>query len=67
MTNNQAVKESLTPAPAWHDAPTVPGVWLAGASGVLRRLDAHDVAHLAKDPVSPRWYGPIPADDGGTP
>ena len=50
------------PAPAWHDAPTAPGLWIASYSYKVRKLDEHDIAHLATLPFKQRWHGPIPAD-----
>lgn len=56
-------------APAWHDAPTVPGLWITtdGQSRpahwlVCRVADAaHEASQSAKDE---RWYGPISPDTG---
>lgn len=63
-----AVKESLTPQPAWHDAPTVPGLWLNSSSDSIRRIDQHDIDHLMKTPPRAwRWYGPLPVDTGDKP
>ena len=47
--------------PAWHDASTVPGLWLAKSSGIVRLVDDHDIEHLQKHGL-PRWYGPIQED-----
>ena len=46
--------------PAWHDAPTVPGLWMNGinrhAQEVLQRhVDAGMLAE-----VNGQWFGPIP-------
>ncbi len=61
-----SVKESLPPA--WHDAPTVPGLWINSSSDSIRRIDQHDIDHLMKTPPRAwRWYGPIPVDDGDKP
>ena len=49
--------------PAWHDAPTVPGLWVVGSRCLhINELDLP----IYKDSHC-RWYGPIPADDGGKP
>lgn len=51
-------------APAWHDAPTVPGLWVCnyGALSVTAvnqpDIDAFDPAYNAGG----RWFGPIPED-----
>ena len=62
-----STKPATAPVPAWHDAPTVPGLWITtdGQSRpahwlVCRVIDAdHEASQSAKDE---RWYGPIPAD-----
>ena len=43
-------------APAWHDAPTVPGVWVNSETWMSYNHDG-----LGK-PIPGRRYGPIPAD-----
>jgi len=48
--------------PAWHDAPTVPGLWVVGSRCLhINELDLpiYKNSHC-------RWFGPIP-DDGGKP
>lgn len=55
----------MTTAPAWHDAPTEPGLWLCeyrnSFSAVVlsdygvKNFDANEMAYC-------RWYGPIPQD-----
>ena len=48
--------------PAWHPAPTVPGLWVVGSRCLhINELDLP----IYKDSHC-RWYGPIP-DDGGKP
>jgi hypothetical protein len=53
--------------PAWHDAPTCPGLWVIDG-------DAYDVYDFdgtlsvadggtSDEPWEGRWYGPIPADE----
>lgn len=54
-----AVKESLTPQPAWHDAPTQPGLWLNAISGRVNVVIAETLD--AWQDSAARWYGPIPA------
>lgn len=44
--------------PAWHDAPTVPGLWVVGSRCLhINELDLP----IYKDSRC-RWYGPIPED-----
>ena len=44
--------------PAWHDAPTVPGLWVVGSRCLhINELDLP----IYKDSHC-RWYGPIPED-----
>ena len=53
-------------APAWHDAPTVPGLWLCDEGDENPyRFTCHNVSiplnpHLVGE--GERWYGPIPED-----
>ena len=49
--------------PAWHDAPTVPGLWVVGS----RCLHINELDLPIYERSNCRWYGPIPADDGGKP
>jgi hypothetical protein len=73
-TLNDAMHESLTitkayengwqaakaTCPAWHGAPTEPGLWAVSSnkySGVV-----HVVDPAAYDQGNHRWYGPIPED-----
>ena len=50
--------------PAWHDAPTVPGLWVSDFSWMAQKLDRDTVEFYAKNRSIPsrRWYGPIPED-----
>ena len=48
-------------APAWHDAPTVPGLWVSSVWNA-RYFSAGNVANFHNRAKSPRWYGPIPED-----
>ena len=51
-------------APAWHDAPTVPGLWMCNygdlsvATVNQPDIDTFDPAYN----TGGRWYGPIPED-----
>lgn len=51
-------------APAWHDAPTVPGVWFCDEGDICYTWTAHNIEILDQfDPGSGlRWYGPIPQE-----
>jgi len=50
--------------PAWHDAPTVPGLWVSDFSWMAQKLDRETVEFYAKNRSIPsrQWYGPIPED-----
>ena len=50
-------------APAWHDKPTAPGLWVVGS----RCLHINELDLPIYGRSNCRWYGPIPADDGGKP
>ena len=51
-------------APAWHVAPTVPGLWVSDFSWMAQKLDRETVEFYAKNRSIPsrRWYGPISED-----
>ena len=58
------VCEAIQPTPAWHDAPTEPGIWLCDEGGPdCYTYTAHNIV-LLNDPALKddecRWYGPIP-------
>ena len=60
----ELAKPSATPA--WHDAPTEPGIWLCDEGGPdCYTYTAHNIV-LLNDPALKddecRWYGPIPQD-----
>ena len=60
----ELAKPSATPA--WHDAPTEPGIWLCDEGGPdCYTWTAHNIV-LLNDPALKddecRWYGPIPQD-----
>ena len=50
--------------PAWHDAPTVPGIWLCDEGDICYTWTVNNIEILDKfDPVDGlRWYGPIQED-----
>ena len=48
--------------PAWHDAPTVPGLWVVGS----RCLHINELDLPIYERSNCRWFGPVP-DDGGKP
>ena len=57
------------PTPAWHDAPTEPGIWLCDEGGPdCYTYTAHNIV-LLNDPALKddecRRYGPIPQDKKG--
>ena len=57
----QALRAALAaqqPAPAWHDAPTVPGLWVDGINLRVLRFNDPDIGHIGKG----RWLGPLPED-----
>ena len=57
--------QATAPAqPAWHDAPTVPGVWICDEGDICYTWTAHNIEILDQfDPGDGlRWYGPIPED-----
>ena len=50
-------------APAWHDAPTVPGAWICADKEHVKRT--HTITPGILPVISKfgdRWYGPIPED-----
>ena len=47
--------------PAWHDAPTVPGLWVSSVWNA-RHFSRWDVEHFSNRAYSLRWFGPIPED-----
>ena len=50
---------AATPSgPAWHDAPTVPGLWVDGINLRVLRFNDPDIGHIGKG----RWLGPLPED-----
>lgn len=54
------------PAPAWHYAPTVPGLWICqqAYTGNMQAFEVTDPVALAMNlEIEGRWYGPIPMED----
>lgn len=47
--------------PAWHDAPTEPGLWCSSVWNA-RYFSDRNIADFYGYAKSPRWYGPIPED-----
>ena len=63
--HKRSASEATAPAqPAWHDAPTVPGLWMCNygdlsvATVNQPNIDTFDPAYN----TGGRWYGPIPED-----
>ena len=54
-------KPAQPPVPAWHDAPTVPGLWL---NSVFMKVEDVEQWHIdcQLHLECARWYGPIPPD-----
>jgi hypothetical protein len=52
-------------APAWHDAPTVPGLWVC-RQAITDNVQAYEVTdQMALNrnlKLKGQWYGPIPED-----
>jgi len=65
-TLEDKIRRSLaTPAtapaqPVWHDAPTVPGLWM-GWHNHVHQIEAGDLRKFSLN-SGLRWYGPIPED-----
>jgi hypothetical protein len=60
----KAALEAPSTAPAWHDAPTVPGDWVIVGKGFKSELQT-SITQQEIDRGSSwpgRWYGPIPPD-----
>ena len=52
----QNLRDQIASAPAWHDAPTVPGLWVVN----WRLVEVRERELWAGQ--EGRWYGPIPED-----
>ena len=49
--------------PAWHDAPTVPGLWVCLRDSRHKSYRVRDIEVQVTIPEDgDRWYGPIPED-----
>ena len=59
----ETIKAALSKAPAWHDAPNAPGLWVVGS----RCLHINELDLPIYERSYCRWYGPLPEDDGGKP
>ena len=59
----ESLEAQLASAPAWHDAPTVPGLWVqrCNLGAALEYVRQEDLSSLI---WSGRWYGPISPDTG---
>ena len=55
----QAWQAAKATCPAWHDAPTVPGLWANPELKVIVKAGSDNPAWAA---MKGRWYGPIPED-----
>lgn len=58
---HEGLKHARSTAPAWHDAPNAPGLWVSSV-WVARDFRASDIDTLKSYRNSPRWYGPLPED-----
>ena len=56
---------ATAPVPAWHDAPTVPGLWVC-RQAITDNVQAYEVTdQMALNrnlKLKGQWYGPIPED-----
>jgi hypothetical protein len=59
----ETIKAALSKTPAWHDKPTAPGLWVVGS----RCLHINELDLPIYERSNCRWFGPVPADDGGKP
>jgi hypothetical protein len=57
------IHPTYTEGPAWHDAPNAPGLWVVGS----RCLHINELDLPIYERSNCRWFGPVPADDGGKP
>jgi hypothetical protein len=64
IAQHEGLKEELAAmdGPAWHDAPTGPGLWVL-SDGTALVLESGPTPF---DCVGLRWFGPIPPDSGET-
>ena len=59
------VCEAIPPAPAWHDAPTEPGLWFNSINHYADIVSQHWIDRGVVANSHARWYGPIPQDKEG--
>ena len=64
MEDLRAALAAPATAPAWHDAPTVPGLWVMETiAGRVELFEQITQAEIDEHPIwLGRWYGPIPED-----
>lgn len=57
------VQEKNDKTPAWHDAPTEPGMWawVSGLTGQRYFIVVHNIEGFTTGDVD-RWCGPLPPD-----
>ena len=49
--------------PAWHDAPTMPGLWLNSINQRAQEITQRWIdCGIVKSEDDVRWYGPLPED-----
>lgn len=60
------VCEAIPPAPAWHDAPTEPGLWFNSINHYADIVSQHWIDRGVVANSHARWYGPIPQDGEGS-
>lgn len=56
--HDHAWVEGRAQAPAWHDAPTCPGLWLYRITGNATQINAANIH--AYQHLNDGWFGPIP-------
>lgn len=57
---DEAVLLERSKAPAWHDAPNVPGLWSNSVNWRVHKVLEETLG--AYQDTNARWYGPIPED-----
>ena len=58
--------QAKPPAPAWHDAPTEPGLWFNSINHYADIVSQHWIDRGVVANSHARWYGPIPQDGEGS-
>ena len=56
------VCEAIQATPAWHDAPTEPGLWFNSINHYADIVSQHWIDRGVVANSHARWYGPIPED-----